>query len=67
MGQTAEDKYIYILHIKSNTNNPSSSNLKLLELLDLTVLGDPEVTAILYCNVAYPYWEGCVICSIYLR
>ena len=31
------------------------------------ILGDPEVTANLYCNFAYPYWEGCVICSIYLR
>ena len=28
------------------------------------ILGDPEVTANLYCNFAYPYWEGCVICSI---
>ena len=35
--------------------------------LDIHVLGDPEVTANLYCNFAYPYWEGCVICSIYLR
>ena len=31
------------------------------------ILGDPEVTANLYSNFAYPYWEGCVICSIYLR
>ena len=23
------------------------------------ILGDPEVTANLYCNFAYPYWEGC--------
>ena len=30
-------------------------------------LGDPEVTANLYSNFAYPYWEGCVICTIYLR
>ena len=34
-------------------------------------LGDPGVTpgvtANLCCNFAYPYWEGCVICSIYLR
>ena len=29
------------------------------------VPGDPEVTANLYYNFAYPYWEGCVICSIY--
>ena len=33
----------------------------------LRVLGDPEVTANLYCDFAYLYWEGCVICSIYLR
>ena len=31
------------------------------------ILGDPEVTTNLYCNFAYPYWEGCVVCSIYLR
>ena len=31
------------------------------------VLGDSEGTANLYCNSTYPYWEGCVICSIYLR
>ena len=31
------------------------------------LLGDPEVTANLYCNFACPYWEGCVIFSIYLR
>ena len=23
-----------------------------------TLLGDPEVTANLYCNFAYLYWEG---------
>ena len=34
---------------------------------ELYVLGDQEVTANLYCNFAYLYWEGCVICSIYLR
>ena len=33
----------------------------------ILLLGDPEATANLYCNFAYPYWEGCVICSIYLR
>ena len=33
----------------------------------MMVLGDPEVTASLYCNFAYLYWEGCVICSLYLR
>ena len=26
-------------------------------------MGDPEITANLYCNFAYPYWEGCVIYS----
>ena len=31
------------------------------------LLGDPEVTANLYCSFAYLYWEGCDICSIYLR
>ena len=34
---------------------------------NLYVLGDPEVTANLHCDFAYLYWEGCVICSIYLR
>ena len=32
----------------------------------LMLLGDPEITAYLFCNFAYLYWEGCVICSIYL-
>ena len=31
------------------------------------ILGDPDVTANMYCNFAYPHWEGCVICSIYLQ
>ena len=31
------------------------------------IVGDPEVTANLYSNFAYSYWEGCVIWSIYLR
>ena len=35
--------------------------------VDKYLLGDPEVTVNLYCNFAYLYWEGCVICSIYLR
>ena len=36
--------------------------------LNLSILlGDQEVTASLYCNFAYLYWEGWVICSIYLR
>ena len=30
------------------------------------LLGDPEATANPYCNYAYLYWEGCVICVIYL-
>ena len=34
---------------------------------DDNILDDPEVTANLYCNFAYLYWEGCVIRSIYLR
>ena len=35
--------------------------------LQSSILGDAEVTANLYCNFAYPYWEGFMICSIYLR
>ena len=31
------------------------------------VLGASEITANLYCNCVHLYWEGCVICSIYLR
>ena len=37
------------------------------QCLLLLLLDDPEVTANLYCNFAILYWEGCVICSIYLR
>ena len=53
--------------------NTTKSNLNLMFLqfwsiiLSIKVLGDPEVTANLYCNFAYLYWEGCVICSIHLR
>mgnify|MGYP001408156521 CR=1 FL=1 len=39
----------------------------LLKVFFLLVLGDPEVTANLYCNITGPYLEGCVICSIYFR
>ena len=38
------------------------------EIITPYVLGEQEVTANLYCNFADPNnWEGCVICSIYLR
>ena len=26
-----------------------------------------EITENVYCNCVHIYWEGCVICSIYLR
>ena len=31
------------------------------------IMGAIEITANLYCNCLFLYWEGCVICSIYLR
>ena len=31
------------------------------------ILGVSEITTNLYCNCVHMYWEGCVICSIYLR
>ena len=31
------------------------------------ILGAPEITANIYFNCLYLYWEGCVICSIYLQ
>ena len=31
------------------------------------VLGSSDITANLYSNWVYLYWEGCVIYSIYLR
>ena len=31
------------------------------------ILGDPEVTASLYCNYAFCDWEGFMICIIYWR
>ena len=40
-------------------------NMPFLQVIP--VLGDPEVTANLYCNFADLYWKGYVICSIYLR
>ena len=41
--------------------------LSFLSSLVFYVLGDSEITANLYCNSANLYWEGCVICSKYLR
>ena len=38
-----------------------------LEGTQIIILGDPEVTANLYCNFPCLYWKGCVIFSIYLR
>ena len=51
-----ENSEYFILYIKSFFVYPPQC-----------LLGDPEVTANLYCKIAYLYWEGCVICSIYLR
>ena len=31
------------------------------------VLGALEITANVYCNGVHLYWEGCVICSVYLQ
>ena len=31
------------------------------------ILGASKITANLYRNCVYLYWEGCVFCSIYLR
>ena len=42
-------------------------SLKLYKVASLIILDDPEVTANLYCNFASLFWEGCVICIIYLR
>ena len=36
-------------------------------LLQKNTLGASENTANIYCNCVHLYWEGCVICSIYLR
>ena len=58
--------------------NPENENIKdeicrsgfeACDLVDppVDVLGDPEVTANLYCNFAYLYWEGCAICSMNLQ
>ena len=30
------------------------------------LLGASEITANLYCNCVHLYWEGCVICSLYI-
>ena len=59
--QQAKDKQVQV-------TNPGLDNFCLIESETINILlGDPEVTANMYCNFAYPYWEGCVICSIYLR
>ena len=55
--------------IEAQSYNTIGSLKILLYVQEVEVhfIGDPEVTANLYCNFAYPYWEGCEICSIYLR
>ena len=49
------------------TREPQPQMLRLKVEFVCLLLGDPEVAANLYYNFAYPYLEGCVICSIYLR
>ena len=44
-----------------------NDNVEMCRPLINNLLGDPEVTANLYCNFAYLYWEGYLICGIYLR
>ena len=62
-----------LLTLKPNNNkaniNAANKGIKPLKkkITYLLLLGDPEVTANLYCNFTHPYWEGCVICSKYLR
>ena len=54
-------------------NSSETMNTNLIQkekknlFVDIQLLGDPEVTANLYCYFACAYWEGCVICSKYLR
>ena len=38
-----------------------------LKIVGITLLGASEITANLYWNCVHLYWEGCVICSMYLR
>ena len=35
--------------------------------MSFQILGASEITADLYCNFVYLYWDDCVIGSIYLR
>ena len=42
-------------------------SMKYVCIYELNILGASEITANLCCNCVYLYWEGCVICSIYLR
>ena len=41
--------------------------MKTLRIIMKDIQGAPEINANLYCNFEYLYWEGCVICNIYLR
>ena len=42
-------------------------NLIVFYALNIHILVALEITADLYCKYVYLYWEGCVICSTYLR
>ena len=62
---------IVLGHLKSANQIKSSDNIthrgRQFSPFYSFILDDPDVTISLYCNFSYPYWEGCVICSIYLR
>ena len=52
---------------RSKAENLTMRELFTYPYIYYNIVGDPEVTSNMYCNFTYLYWEGCAICSIYLR
>ena len=59
LGRSAEDPFFFL------TSDPFYCSLQeyFFYHTNMQLLGDPDITANLYCNFAYLYWE---VCSIYL-
>ena len=62
--QTGIDRLLTLVNLEPS-NEKAYFNLGMITMDE--VLGASEITANLYCKCVYLYWEGCLICSIYLR
>ena len=66
MAQNSQQYFLGVFLFFNFQTTRAPKAISLMEVFQ-NLLDDPEVTANLYCNFAYLYWEGCVICSKYLQ